>query len=932
MGVSLANYGPLVAKDTDLFELDTSLTGINSSIKTNNNNVKGLIDKAFADHQLKGYVKSAELNQFMNRSSGMDYKKSIVIANELADNILTNRGNANIDVELVKEQIITKFMNFKKAYNDINYGVDMLKLEAHIDELKKANPNMDSNAVNAARTKYLTDDRNVTFLKTEDGQPIAPIFWMTWKQGTRIRDVIAKKKSMGMELIEIEQRFDKAFDPDNPDYKPFMYYSPSKLDDFLSLENMTDQSTDIAHYPAFFKSKKSANGESDDIVDVQELTQENQRKLQYTIEKLSRYSIATLQNKIIEGRYDNNQVSTDMDKAYKLINTRNNATIKSLGSESLNRQYKDSVMYAKQFASAYQALAAGTILTKSAVNNYLGGLVSIATTLGVSEGWRVASTYRQAARSNNEVERQTRALVDKHLALINPVSTKSEMILKDIEKDVDGKLDYMFNLVTNAMTKTGDFMMTKGLLGWIPGFKFLAFNRSEENISKMYNAILYDRISTYMKSRFEGDSSEPMFDAGGRGSLSKEFTDHFQEALNLFESDARRKGYQAIGQYDDNAKPLMFGAIKDADTLPKVIAGTFASSMFMFKMVEHNNMNLLNRLISVYTNGKNLNFKELPKIMMSKNTPSSMGIGIGLLMMSFYEWLADEYEFLPQVFNAYNAVPTKLPKDVALAAAGMFNIYSGDPVNPMFQNGQIDMLKFIGGPAMGGVTSEALMEWYDKNSPLAPYVKRWARAMSIEDSWGSMMMNAYMPSGNIKDMYKYQTQLKLSRGKTLGLTADNESGINIGAIPFLNVTPLGSGTGLAKLAQDLALITNSSINAMMMDGNDSRKALASATSNATQFVKDLFSVSVYIPDGAKEYNKYYNDFHEWKLNRLAWEYEYHNKPQTAQVYRTAQQQLNRIAKMPYIERPAYNQGDWKFKGQPMKAQMIANKGTSYPNR
>jgi hypothetical protein len=83
----------------------------------------------------------------------------------------------------------------------------------HIDELKKANPNIDSNAVNAARTKYLTDDRNVTFLKTEDGQPIAPIFWMTWKQGTRIRDIITKKKSMGMELIEIEQRFDKAFDP-----------------------------------------------------------------------------------------------------------------------------------------------------------------------------------------------------------------------------------------------------------------------------------------------------------------------------------------------------------------------------------------------------------------------------------------------------------------------------------------------------------------------------------------------------------------------------------------------------------------------------------------------------------------------------------------------------------------------------------------------
>jgi len=743
---------------------------------------------------------------------------------------------------------------------------------------------------NAYRKKILTDINNLRLIPTKEGEEVPPLFWMITQIGDQLSGVIKKKMDAGMQLEEIEQRFYNVFKKDGS-FTAMTYYVPSEVEDMLGIGNLSGRSEKLTHMPSF--SKHRIGMTSDGVENLGIKLADNMKSFQNTIEKLSKFSILSLENKVIEDRFDNNLIPDDMKNGMNIIHSENKIQLDKLEELSLDKQYKKEVVIAKQVASGYVSLMAGGLLMASGINNILGGAVGIVSALGFKDAYNIIKNYRSAPKSSDQTSKEVRRMIDFRLSYIDPISTKSDMILQSVKDD--SRLIAGLDMVTNFANKTGDWLLSKGLLGYIPIFKELVFNRSEDNLSKIQNAILYDRVNTYVQSAVE-HTKTPIYEVvNGVSKPTRAFQDIFNRSMELFENDARQKAYEAIGRFDSQAKPTAFNMLKNAETVSGVIAGTGLLTVSMFKQVEHVNGSLLNKQLSILLQKDAFNPTVLRANLQSMNNPANAAGIFAVGLLGFYEWLADEYNWVPQVYGVYNANPTQLPKNVWNSAFALHSVFSGNPVDPKDAESLINLVRFTGGTGLGGVMSKTVMDTWLSEHPLTPYFKRYARSLDIEKNYYELLARSVVPFDKVSDMFKYRTELNTLR--TEFFPSENHPE-NIASYPFISTVPvIGSNNKVTKIINDIAMTLNSSLSTFTLPEKQRDVAWSNVRKDLTALTKDVIGLSVFIPKDVEERQKFYDYSQEYRLRRLEWSRKFHGYDQAADYIGNARANHSRMIRI-----------------------------------
>lgn len=883
----IANKGPLEARDPELFGLSKQFIGINSSIKTFNNELHDVIDNLYKSHNISGYLDDTMINDFVSKTSGVDYVKSKALATELAKERLDDgyiKNPTGVDDATVVNMVANNLVSFKKSFDMINYGYDVEKLD---NDTKAMNPD----EKNAYRRKMLSDINNLKMIATKEGTEIPPLFWMITQVGGQLSDVIKRKMDNKMQLEEIEQRFYNVFNKENGTFTAMTYYVPSEVEDMLGIGNLSGRSEKLTHMPSFSKHRLGTTTEG--VADLHVKLADNMKSYQNTIEKLSKYSILSLENKIIEDRFESNLVPDEMKNGMNIIHSENKIQLDKLEELSLDKQYQKQIVIAKQAAGAYVSLVAGGLLMASGVNNILGGGIGIISALGFKDAYHIIKNYHTAPKSSDQVSREVRRMIDFRLSYIDPISTKSDMILQAVKDD--SRLIAGFDMATNFANKAGDWMLSKGILGYIPIFKELAFNRSEDNLSKIQNAILYDRTNTYIQSAVE-HSKIPLYEiVNGVSKPTKEFQGVFNRAMELFENDARQKAYEAIGRFDSQAKPTAFNMLKNAETVGGVVLGTMGLTMSMFKQVEHVNGALLNKQLSILLQKDAFNPTVLRANLQSMNNPANASGIFAVGLLSFYEWMADEYNWLPQAYGAYNANPTQLPKNAWNAAWALHSVFSGDPIDPKEAEGLLNMVRFTGGTGLSGAASKMAMDTWLSEHPLTPYFKKYARACNIDNNYYQLLARSVVPFDKASEMFQYRTELNSLR--TEFFPSENHP-MNVASYPFISTVPIiGSNNKVTKIINDIAMTINSSLNTFTLPEKSRDLAWSNVRKDLTSLTKDVIGLSVFIPNDVVEKQKYFDYSQEYRLRRLEWGRNFHGYEQSANYLSYARANHSRMIRI-----------------------------------
>lgn len=922
-GYSLAYKSPLINNDPELAQISKEFIGINNSLKTYNNELDGLLSNLYKSHNREGLVGSALINKFMSQTSGIDYTESKTKAEALAAEVYESNGFANpnkLDKEVLQQEVVSTLMSFKKRFDYLNYGYDIEKLEADT----KA---MSSEDKNKARIATLTDLNNLNMLTNAEGEAIPPLYWMTHTINSRLAALAKQKQAKGLDLESIEQQLIDKFDPTNPQFSPRTYYVPSEMEDLLGVGSMTGRSQSLCTLPSHLRSKVG-KGDTDDI-DVAMLLKDNMKSMQSMVERVSTYTTATLQNKIIEDRFDQDLVPKELATGFEVILSDNRAILQRLEPGSLAKQQTKGMQIAKQISSAYISLTAGALLTASAVNNYLGGVMGIGAALGIKDSVRIIGQYRKALGSADPVQTELRKMIDDRFRFVNPISTKSEMIMS--AREDQALIEGGISRITDMANKAGDWLLAKGLVGWIPILKDLAFNESENNLSKIQNAILYDRVHEYVGSAVR-ENNIPMYEGtvNGKPMYSKQFQNVFNEAMDLFENDARKKGYEAIGQFDSTAKSQFFTkGFKTAEDWQGVFMGTFMLTFSMFKTVGNVNLGILNRVGASMLNPAN--FKSMSAIKQNMSSYNNMGSVTGAIAMglvSFYEWLAEEYGYVPQTYGVYNANPAKLPVNVVTAATGLYYSLSGEAMNSAQQAAVLDLARSAGGVSIGGTIQGYIMDqWLDQH-PLTPYIKRYQRQLDLERNWYTMLAESVVPVKNPRELWQYQTKLNLARTEPLPGDGDGFSLYN--APGFGTLPIIGSNNKVSKVINDAALILSSMEASISFSGKDRDRAMSKLGSDFVQLAKDISGVSVSVPYETIDRQKYYDYSRDYRLDRLGWERKFHGNDGAADFIRSASKNHGRIIRIQskndrYLSNPQYSLDRIPPKTYPLKPYKKENR-------
>ncbi len=570
-------------------ELYAELDGINNStsnyVSKARLHVQRLIDNTVDDKLTDNIVN--ELIPYLDR--GYEDGKQIITEK------LQALGFEDADLG----NALTRLSKFQTQWNLFNYGS-----ETPIS----TKPNMEWSDVKDKNFKFQGDSGEIESL---------PNFLdFTFNTGTRLKDMIAKRTT---KLDAIEQ---KTFDlfKEGGLFKIRQGYIPSSKNDILNQIASDKTFSRLYGDVSFLKQRQTMlDGKDNTPINFMEVFTNNVASLQHYVGKVSEYSAArNMQDRM----YENPSFNEVNPVAARNIRYFADTLVKDY--EEPASLVSPTVQSTKKVTGAFAGLVASTILMNSAPANYAAGAITMMARLGFTKPWKLRSAYSSAlkdASTSGDIARETR----QYFMSYSPYAKISDIITKDTSmKDI--QINKVMDAVSNAALSISDKFVSKGIMGSIPGLRWLSFNESENKMLKISEALAYERINRNYQLKVDGLKEGETVDP--KDFVKKYLAENSETIFTITK--------EAVGDFSKFAKPVWsWKKFRDAKTAGSAIMGGMMTMWYMFKQVEFVNAHVLNRVGHAVKHPMKNGFAP----------PASAGMAMGVVLLSFYEWLIEQEEF-----------------------------------------------------------------------------------------------------------------------------------------------------------------------------------------------------------------------------------------------------------------------------------------------
>lgn len=715
---------------------------------------------------------------------------------------------------------IKHLKEFQKDWNIYNYGV--------------AEPDKDYTKEIAMSNQYSN------FIEFE-GKKIPTFLNFVLNTGNRLNSMVGKRNS---ELEGVEKEVTKMFGEDGSFSIRRNNYIPSTKEDIMSQLTEPTKFSKLYGDVSFLKQRQTMlEYNEEDPASFTDVFTNNIKSLQHFVSKVSEYSTARIMKDRLSENTEFEQVNS---VAYNNIKYFADTIVDDY--EKAPDKINPTLQSAKKLGGATAGLLAGTILMNSAPANYAAGAVTMMARLGVTKPWQLRTSYNNALKDSGDKGDVARAVRDFYINY-SPFTKLSDQITSDTSmKDIG--VNKVMDKISNAALASSDVMVSKGILGVIPGLRWLAFNESENKMMKIGEALAFEKVDRAVNLAKAGAMRE-----------GKEFD------LNSFVSDYLKKSNEAVftmtkeslGDFSKYAKPFWsWKMFRDADNVAGTIGGLIGMTGYMFKQVSLVNAHVINRLGHAIRHGG----------LKSEIAPTaSVGAAMGVVLLSLYEWLSDENENIPRVSLLKSASPTGDFMSIAQGIKGGIKALANAPVTEQEAQDISSLFRFIGGIPFGGgmkvdkqTAAGGMMNILDNFSINMDFGTRFFTAAA------KGVFTPHTPQG----VYDYKNEMTnaLARNTILVNTSND---------------PL-------KFIRDASTVFNASYSAILSD-DPKQKALLSktATNIATKVAQNMLGLSVYF--GPKHYKdtsyQKYDRYDEWNRTRY-WKDRSTSPNRDALVYATEQ--------------------------------------------
>jgi len=620
----------------------------------------------------------------------------------------------------------------------------------------------------------------------EDGKPkkLDSYLYAITKMGKLLADM-ANNKHRTSEIHQSERKVLDWFG-ENKSFQPRMNnYVPSESDDMVSKMFGGGEFAGLFRDVDFLQHLKKGVAPAEDSLAINSFVRNNQ-VFQHMLEKVSSFS--TQRAKLDALKYNNNEFAKTSPQAYKIIK---HETERRIASFDKKWEAKDSdpmtalTKSTKKLAGSYNSFIGTTILNLSAPVNYVAGLTSAGTRLGIA-GLKDHTKYLKTLKDSGwqgDTARRIRDFMEHE----SPIGSKTdELVRPEINfKDGNSWFTNGLNLLSHTLDKVSTFNVEKGFFGMIPGFKWLAFNNSENFLTRINESLLHKEVDGYLQGAIKSgelDPSDPV--------ALRTMTD---DAIKKFETTSYMKSKQAIGYFDAKTKPFWtHERFSNAESMAGVLGGAFLQQLYMFKHVEWLNTDLLNRSIAALPV---TDLKQLKANIAVGGAAASPAFASAIMAMTTYDMLTDEtvndmmgWDMKKPIRSSLLSAitPTALTKDIGVTAASMFYHTVMAPMfNLPVSEKALDQIEGFGKGLMG--------VWFSRNGRYQEMVDD-AYQLKLSDIAMELTpdKDVYSWLGNIGDVSKNTYEFNKEAKATMRENAK---------VPVFGF-PLSSGNDWLKLLAD----------------------------------------------------------------------------------------------------------------------------------
>ena len=629
------------------------------------------VNEAYAE--LEGIVNSTE--NYMSKAR--KYMENMIrkhTDNIVSDDFLEkNVGFLDGSYQDGEARIRTSLENSK--IDEDNYAHAMGKLKAFQRDWNLFNYGVPDPA-EVGFTKEMAKDNRFTTSVKFGGESIPTFLNFILNTGDRMHAVIGKRTSS---LHDIEKVTQGLFGPDGKFQIRANNYMPSNKDDILNSITGNTAFSKLYGDVAFLKQRQTLlDNHEAEPVKFMDIFTNNIKAFQHYANRVSEYSTARVMK---DSMKDNLEFQEANKTVYKSISHFADTIIKDY--EKAPEVVSENVQSFKKLAGAAAGLVASTILMNSAPANYAAGAITIMSRLGITKPWKMRSAYKSAL-TDTDFKGDVAREVKNYFTNFSPFSKVSDVITKDTSMKEIG-VNNIMDKISNAMLSVSDTLVTKGIMGSIPGFRWLAFNESENRLLSISEALAYDGAAK---------AAQMAKDAANRDGKSFNTRDFIRTYLKDSSDAVFTMTKESVGDFSRYAKPIWsWKILRDANTATAVITGTLATMTYMFKQVEAVNAHVLNRVSHAIKYPMKNEFA----------APASAGMGIGIALLAMYEWLAKEEDNIPRVGLAMKSSPTSGYLGAVRGLKGMIKVVGNQPVSEQEANDIADFARTVGGVAFGSM-------------------------------------------------------------------------------------------------------------------------------------------------------------------------------------------------------------------------------------